>query len=879
MPEPGTPPVLVFDAPVAGGRSLGDEIRTAGFPVQELGTLEALELALGAAATPLCVVAFEALWPSPQDKLKALRARGPSAKLVLAHAVNSPRLRLAERLWGAGLVDVLVSRGASAEELREVLRQAASELRQRGKAGVGGPLQALHGVSAALANQRTVKGLVRELAQRLRGLVPYVLMQVYLPTERGRHVVHQFQLHPLEHRHLFGLLERTCGVLGVAPETVDIEASPPASPEAHAAGALEALVVPMTLQKGQLGALALMVPSPGATSQSELVDLLSYQLTTALQQVQMLEAAEQSSLIDELTQTHNRRYLTQALDTEWRRAQRYQLQLSVAMIDVDHFKRLNDVYGHSTGDLVLKELARFLKEHLRETDQLVRYGGEEFVALMPETGPAEAAMVLERVRILVGSRAVFQSPEHGPIQVSFSGGVAGFPASPVDGPEALLREADKALYTAKRAGRDRVCIAAIPGGEVVQAEVDTGERAVELRQFPRIPTRMHVRFLELPDFESSMARVTAADISAGGIAITGDVPLKKNAYALVFLEDALKPVLTRVMWTQSAAETHRAGLRFVQAKELDELATRATAMGVTEALVIARSPETRNMVSRVLRAAQYKLTLVEQAADLPSEAELEKYGLIVLGDSALRESLGGQLAGIRRLTEKTRIVVINETQDRKEALDTLVSTKVRHMVTADESSSGALFATLNKLLLGEYFGIRKYLLWGARSRSWSLSYGENKQEVLDGVKAVAQEVRCHPRIADLLVMAVDEMIINALYRAPPSEGAPSKPVMVECGSDGRLLVVSVLDEHGRLKAEDLYAGLGQALRADARPIPAPDEHAHLGFKIMLDALSQLAINVEPGRRTEIIGIVDLRKSLKEYRSSVPTFDMFSRDES
>ena len=153
--------------------------------------------------------------------------------------------------------------------------------------------------------------------------------------------------------------------------------------------------------------------------------------------------------------------------------------------------------------------------------------------------------------------------------------------------------------------------------------------------------------------------------------------------------------------------------------------------------------------------------------------------------------------------------------------------------------------------------------------------------MLDGVKAMALEVRCHPRIADLVVAAVDEMVINALYRPEPIEhgtGRSSRPVTVECGSDGRFLGVAVLDEHGLFAHDDLFRGIGKALEHEERGLAEDATHAHLGFRIMLSTLSHLVINVDPGRCTEIIGLVDLRKSLKEYRTSVPSLGMFTNRE-
>jgi hypothetical protein len=194
------------------------------------------------------------------------------------------------------------------------------------------------------------------------------------------------------------------------------------------------------------------------------------------------------------------------------------------------------------------------------------------------------------------------------------------------------------------------------------------------------------------------------------------------------------------------------------------------------------------------------------------------------------------------------------------------------------SSEDTLFATVSKLLLEEYFGLKKYLLWGAETRSWVLTSSSEKDIALDGVRSMAEDVSCHPRIIDLMVAAVDEMIINALYRPEPVDadtGRSRRPVTVECGSDGRFLGVAVIDEHGLFCHDDLFRGIGKALEHEEKGISEDATSAHLGFRIMLTTLSHLVINVDPGRCTEIIGLVDLRKTLKEYRSTVPSLGMFT----
>jgi hypothetical protein len=313
-------------------------------------------------------------------------------------------------------------------------------------------------------------------------------------------------------------------------------------------------------------------------------------------------------------------------------------------------------------------------------------------------------------------------------------------------------------------------------------------------------------------------------------------------------------------------------LQFIGAERISPSAA-ATQRG--RALVIAQDPTTSATIERVMRAAQYAVKVANDANEIRNE-NLDNYNLLVLGESSLRGELAEQLMRVRESHASLRIALINETsQDRRSALDAIRAQHADHLIPS-ASSEDTLFATLSKLLLEEYFGVKKYLLWGAETRSWTLTTSLEKQGVLDGIKQVAIDVRCHPRIADLLVAAVDEMIINALYRPLPTNIAPGeKPVTVECGSDGRFLGVAVLDEHGLFRDEDLFRGIGKALEHEEKGLPEDATHAHLGFRIMLSTLSHLIINVDPGRCTEIIGLVDLRKSLKEFRTSVPSLGMFT----
>ena len=176
---------------------------------------------------------------------------------------------------------------------------------------------------------------------------------------------------------------------------------------------------------------------------------------------------EQLSVTDPLLGIFNRRYLDERLPQEAVRSRRYGHALSVVMADLDHFKKINDSYGHQTGDLVLQHSVNLVRSALRASDWIARYGGEEFVIVLPETPLSGASVVAERMRRLCAETQV-ELP-HTRLRVTASFGVAtidGVTPSNEDA-EAMLREADKALYESKRAGRNRVtCGPRSPGGSV-----------------------------------------------------------------------------------------------------------------------------------------------------------------------------------------------------------------------------------------------------------------------------------------------------------------------------------------------------------------------------------------------------------------------------
>ena len=159
---------------------------------------------------------------------------------------------------------------------------------------------------------------------------------------------------------------------------------------------------------------------------------------------------------DHLTGLFNRRFLMEALDKEVQRARRKDGQVALLLMDIDHFKRVNDTHGHLQGDVVLQKVALHIQKELRSYDIAARYGGEEFVAVLPDTSLKEAFNVADRIRLSVQGMHFAGSLANERVTVSL--GVALFPSPCFDDIDGLLRAADEALYQAKERGRNRVII-------------------------------------------------------------------------------------------------------------------------------------------------------------------------------------------------------------------------------------------------------------------------------------------------------------------------------------------------------------------------------------------------------------------------------------
>ncbi|MDD5370152.1 MAG: diguanylate cyclase [Anaerolineaceae bacterium] len=223
------------------------------------------------------------------------------------------------------------------------------------------------------------------------------------------------------------------------------------------------IVAPLVLGQSVLGALSLTSARPGAFGEADMRLLVSLAATTtaAIQNALLHSQVQRLAVTDDLTEQYNRRGFFELGEREIERFHRFGRELSIIMLDIDHFKEINDAFGHAVGDQVLATLARRCRTHIRQVDVLGRYGGEEFVILLPETDMATAAEIAERIRSSIASEPV--ATPQGEIALSISLGVAS--ATPeVLNLAALLDRADAAMYQAKQKGRNRVEVTTDPRG-------------------------------------------------------------------------------------------------------------------------------------------------------------------------------------------------------------------------------------------------------------------------------------------------------------------------------------------------------------------------------------------------------------------------------
>ena len=440
---------------------------------QPVGVLLTQPAAVGVAVVPYAVVL-----------LLAAAAAAAGIATLLARATTRPLEELgdaAARVAAGDLTTTIEVRSrdevgrlatafnAMTEDLRTyvgALQSSRDEL-QAGVARLGDTLSGIHDLArllsvvldAAMASTRAQAGAVLLLTEDRteleltvqQGLAERgVPVELRLPTSQGVSgwVVRSGE--PVRGRVGEGELQPTGDQVGC-----------PKGPLGGQLTGQSLLAVPLTRSGTVIGVLVLLDRSDGEDfDDSDLATLRTFtgQAAVAVDNVLLHRETRRLSITDELTGLWNRRYFRLTVDKEVERAARFGRPMGLLMVDLDHFKQVNDEHGHLRGDAVLTELASRLRTQVRDVDTAARYGGDELVAVLPETAEAGAALVAERIRAAVSNRPFTMAGEP-PIVLSVSIGIAVFPDHGADA-TALLGAADDALFVAKRDGRDTWRLAA-----------------------------------------------------------------------------------------------------------------------------------------------------------------------------------------------------------------------------------------------------------------------------------------------------------------------------------------------------------------------------------------------------------------------------------
>jgi diguanylate cyclase (GGDEF)-like protein len=219
------------------------------------------------------------------------------------------------------------------------------------------------------------------------------------------------------------------------------------------------LTLPLAVEGEIIGCISINSDQPNAFDAQDLqfFSVIGYQMATTLKQFQRFSSVKKEAIYDTLTSLFNRRYLEEKLAVDAQKAFHSSSNLSIIMVDIDHFKKVNDTFGHAAGDKVLHEIASLLKNSLRRQDDTVaRYGGEEFVLVLPGAPLEATSTIAERIRQTVANTPIDIGQSQ--IHLTISLGISNFPIHRAKSKEELVKMADLALYEAKRGGRNRVCI-------------------------------------------------------------------------------------------------------------------------------------------------------------------------------------------------------------------------------------------------------------------------------------------------------------------------------------------------------------------------------------------------------------------------------------
>jgi two-component system, cell cycle response regulator len=455
--------IILIDPEAAGHSNLADRLRMQGYVVTEVPT--AAEGARAALADPPSAVVSDLWMPSVSGvQLCRLLKAEPATEYVpvILRGPDGQRNRFwAERAGAAAYVasgrmgDLVraLARAIAARPTDEALfcDLTADKMDVHDRIAAHLDRALFESVLAAEVRALGTCGEFDRLFDLLSQFVSQVTSYRWLAVSTVNPPRIGLHCHPslrgkaeAEARGVLGLAEDAPVVPVIDEDAFDDGAGPPA------------IVAPITLGGTKLGHLALAVRSPRHTQDEDFVAVIARELAGPLRMASLVEESQRMATIDPLTTLMNRRAFLDTMAIELARTERHGHAVSVVLLDVDHFKQINDRYGHATGDTVLSATGRLLRAFARKGDLVARWGGEEFLLFLYASSSEGAVVAAERLRVSLAAMSVVDG-EGRPITVTGSLGVATYQRGETT--EALIDRADRAMYDAKGAGRNRVMLA------------------------------------------------------------------------------------------------------------------------------------------------------------------------------------------------------------------------------------------------------------------------------------------------------------------------------------------------------------------------------------------------------------------------------------
>ncbi len=416
------------------------------------------------------------------DVIRIMAAQGPLPPMIMVTGTGSERIAVEAMKLGAGDYVVKDVEGGYLSLLPTVIEQVLQrrrlvEEKQRAEAERERLLVAereqrllaetLAEVTLAITSLTSHEAVQDEILRQVQRIVPYCTANIALWEGDTLRVVRWRGYEAFGGEELVSSLVQTLDDLTVDLEVIqsgqplvipDTRQKPSWVVFEETAWIRSYLALPICLHDRVLGLLRLDGDTPGGFSAEDAKRLqpLANAAAIALENARLFGEVQRLAITDGLTGTYNRRHFFELAEREIERGRRYGHAVSAIMLDIDHFKQVNDTYGHATGDQVLRAAAERCSESIRDVDILGRYGGEEFVVVLPATDLSGALSTAERLRQCVAETPI--PTDRGDVTITISLGVASNIQDNGD-LAVLLNRADAAMYAAKQAGRNRVAVA------------------------------------------------------------------------------------------------------------------------------------------------------------------------------------------------------------------------------------------------------------------------------------------------------------------------------------------------------------------------------------------------------------------------------------